>query len=196
MKKVGILGGTFDPPHYGHLLIANEVLSALELDEIWFMPNHEPPHKKKPDSVKDEERLRMLELAITGNTNFSVQPIELKRTGPSYTVDTMKILNENYPEYQFFFIIGADMIEYLPKWHDIDILVNLVQFVGVERPSYNHQTDYPVLYIDVPSIDVSSSMIRDRVKRGKSVRYLLPDSVIDYIEEKQLYGTPSRIKFS
>ncbi|MDR4948662.1 nicotinate-nucleotide adenylyltransferase [Neobacillus cucumis] len=196
MKKVGILGGTFNPPHYGHLLIANEVLSELDLDIIWFMPNHEPPHKKKPDSVKDEERLRMLELAITGNTNFSVQPIELKRTGPSYTVDTMKILNENYPEYQFFFIIGADMIEYLPKWHDIDILVNLVQFVGVERPSYNHQTDYPVLYIDVPSIDVSSSMIRDRVKRGKSVRYLLPDSVIDYIEEKQLYGTPSRIKFS
>ncbi|MED4225849.1 nicotinate-nucleotide adenylyltransferase [Neobacillus cucumis] len=196
MKKVGILGGTFNPPHYGHLLIANEVLSELDLDIIWFMPNHEPPHKKKPDSVKDEERLRMLELAITGNTNFSVQPIELKRTGPSYTVDTMKILNENYPEYQFFFIIGADMIEYLPKWHDIDILVNLVQFVGVERPSYNHQTDYPVLYIDVPSIDVSSSMIRDRVKRGKSVQYLLPDSVIDYIEEKQLYGTPSGIKFS
>ncbi|MBM7651710.1 nicotinate-nucleotide adenylyltransferase [Neobacillus cucumis] len=196
MKKVGILGGTFNPPHYGHLLIANEVLSELDLDIIWFMPNHEPPHKKKPDSVKDEERLRMLELAITGNTNFSVQPIELKRTGPSYTVDTMKILNENYPEYQFFFIIGADMIEYLPKWHDIDILVNLVQFVGVERPSYNHQTDYPVLYIDVPSIDVSSSMIRDRVKKGKSVRYLLPDSVIDYIEEKQLYGTPSGIKFS
>jgi nicotinate-nucleotide adenylyltransferase len=160
------------------------------------MPNHEPPHKKKPDSVKDEERLQMLELAITGNTKFSIQPIELKRTGPSYTVDTMKILNENYPEYQFYFIIGADMIEYLPKWHDIDILVNLVQFVGVERPSYNHQTDYPVIYIDVPSIDVSSSMIRDRVKSGKSVRYLLPDPVIDYIEEKQLYGTPSSIKFS
>ncbi|MEH7093795.1 nicotinate-nucleotide adenylyltransferase [Neobacillus vireti] len=189
MKKVGILGGTFDPPHYGHLLIANEVLSALELDKIWFMPNHEPPHKKKPESVKDEDRLRMLEVAIAGNSAFSIQPIELDRNGPSYTVDTMKLLNAEYPDHQFFFIIGADMIEYLPKWHDIDILINLVQFVGVERPSYSQQTDYPILYVDVPAIDVSSSMIRDRVKKGKSVRYLLPDPVIDYIEEKQLYGT-------
>lgn len=189
MKKVGILGGTFDPPHYGHLLIANEVLSELELDEIWFMPNHEPPHKKKPESVKDEDRLRMLEFAIAGNSAFSIQPIELDRNGPSYTVDTMKLLNAEYSHHQFFFIIGADMIEYLPKWHDIDILINLVQFVGVERPSYSRQTDYPILYVDVPAFDVSSSMIRDRVKKGKSIRYLLPDRVIDYIEEKQLYGT-------
>ncbi|MEH7547764.1 nicotinate-nucleotide adenylyltransferase [Neobacillus bataviensis] len=196
MKKVGILGGTFDPPHYGHLLIANEVLSALKLDKIWFMPNHEPPHKKKPESVKDEDRLRMLELAIEGNSAFRVQPIELERNGPSYTVDTMKILNAEYSDHQFFFIIGADMIEYLPKWHDIDILVNLVQFVGVERPSYSHQTDYPVLYVDVPAIDVSSSMIRDRVKKGKSVRYLLPDPVIDYIEEKHLYGTSKSFRHS
>jgi nicotinate-nucleotide adenylyltransferase len=196
MKKVGILGGTFDPPHYGHLLIANEVRSALELDKIWFMPNHEPPHKKKPESVEDEDRLHMLELAIAENANFSIQPIELERKGPSYTVDTMKILHTEYPDHQFYFIIGADMIEYLPKWHDIDILVNLVQFVGVKRKSYRHQTDYPVLYIDVPAIDVSSSMIRDRVKKGQTVRYLLPDSVIDYIEEKQLYGSSKSIRLS
>ncbi|WP_160721815.1 nicotinate-nucleotide adenylyltransferase [Bacillus sp. USDA818B3_A] len=196
MKKVGILGGTFDPPHYGHLLIANEVQSALELDKIWFMPNHEPPHKKKPESVEDEDRLHMLELAIAENANFSIQPIEMDRKGPSYTVDTMKILHTEYPDHQFYFIIGADMIEYLPKWHDIDILVNLVQFVGVKRKSYSHQTDYPVLYIDVPAIDVSSSMIRDRVKKGQSVRYLLPDSVIDYIEEKQLYGSSKSIRLS
>ena len=196
MKKVGILGGTFDPPHYGHLLIANEVRSALELDKIWFMPNHEPPHKKKPESVEDEDRLHMLELAIAENANFSIQPIEMERKGPSYTVDTMKILHTEYPNHQFYFIIGADMIEYLPKWHDIDILVNLVQFVGVKRKSYSHQTDYPVLYIDVPAIDVSSSMIRDRVKKGQSVRYLLPDSVIDYIEEKQLYGSSKSIRLS
>jgi len=189
MKKVGILGGTFDPPHYGHLLIANEVHSALQLDEIWFMPNHEPPHKKKPESVMDEDRLKMLKLAIAGNPDFTIQPIELKREGPSYTVDTMKMLKTEYADHQFFFIIGADMIEYLPKWHKIDELVHLVQFVGVERTSYSHQTDYPVLYVDVPAIDVSSSMIRDRLKSEKTVRYLLPDPVIEYIEEKQLYGT-------
>jgi len=196
MKKVGILGGTFDPPHYGHLLIANEVLSALKLDQIWFMPNHEPPHKKKPESVCDEDRLHMLELAIAGNEAFTIQPIELERKGPSYTVDTMKILKMEYPEHQFFFIIGADMIEYLPKWHDIDILLELVQFVGVKRPSYSHQTAYPVLYVDVPAIDVSSSMIRDRVKNDKSVRYLLPDPVIDYIEEQHLYGTTKGFRLS
>ncbi|WP_040207907.1 nicotinate-nucleotide adenylyltransferase [Neobacillus jeddahensis] len=189
MKKVGILGGTFDPPHYGHLLIANEVLSALQLDEIWFMPNHEPPHKKKQESVMDEDRLQMLKLAIAGNPDFVIQPIELERIGPSYTADTMKILNHDYPDHQFFFIIGADMIEYLPKWHKIDELVQHVQFVGVERPSYSRQTDFPVLYVDVPAIDISSSMIRDRVRFGKTVRYLLPDPVIDYIEEKHLYGT-------
>lgn len=189
MKKIGILGGTFDPPHNGHLIIANEVLSELQLDEIWFMPNQEPPHKKKSESVKNEDRLQMIKQAIAGNNAFRIETIELEREGPSYTVDTMKIINEQYPNHQFYFIIGADMIEYLPKWHNIDELVKLVQFVGVERPDYSHQTDYPVLYVDVPAIEVSSSMIRDRLKMGKTVRYLLPDSVIQYIEEKHLYGT-------
>lgn len=189
MKKIGILGGTFDPPHNGHLIIANEVLSELQLDEIWFMPDQEPPHKKKSESVKNEDRLQMLKRAIAGNNAFRIEPIELEREGPSYTVDTMKIINQQYSNHQFFFIIGADMIEYLPKWQSIDELVKLVQFVGVERPDYSHQTDYPILYVDVPAFEVSSSMIRDRLKLGKTVRYLLPDSVIQYIKEKHLYGT-------
>ncbi len=189
MKKVGILGGTFDPPHIGHLLIANEVLSSLLLDEVWFMPNQEPPHKKKSGDVQNTHRIQMLELAVLGNPFFKIQTIELARQGPSYTVDTMKRINADYSGHQFFFIIGADMIEYLPKWQKIEELVKLVQFVGVERPSYNWKTDYPVLYVDVPAIDVSSSMIRDRLKKGKTVRYLLPDPVIQYIEENHLYGT-------
>ncbi|WHY84791.1 nicotinate-nucleotide adenylyltransferase [Neobacillus novalis] len=189
MKKVGILGGTFDPPHYGHLLIANEVLATLKLDEIWFMPNGEPPHKQKTGSVTNGQRVQMLKLAIQGNSAFKIETIELHREGLSYTVDTMKMMNAEYPDHQFFFIIGADMIEYLPKWHKIDELVKLVQFVGVERPAYSDQTNYPILYVDVPAIDVSSSMIRERLTSGKTVRYLLPDSVIHYIEENQLYGT-------
>jgi nicotinate-nucleotide adenylyltransferase len=189
MKKVGILGGTFDPPHVGHLIIANEVLSALDLDEIWFMPNREPPHKKKSEAIRNEDRLQMIEYAIAGNDSFRVEPIELHREGPSYTFDTIKILHEQYPEHQFFFIIGADMIEYLPKWHKIDELVKLVQFVGVERPSYSQNTNYSILSVDVPAMEVSSSMIRERLKVGKTVRYLLPENVIQYIEGKQLYGT-------
>lgn len=189
MKKVGILGGTFDPPHHGHLLIANEVLSALDLDEVWFMPNQEPPHKKKSVSISNRDRLNMLELAIQGNSQFKIQKIELERKGPSYTVDTMEMIKSQYKDDQFFFIIGADMIEYLPKWYKVDELVALVQFVGVERPEYNHDTIYPVLYVDVPAMEVSSSMIRERLKEGKSVRYLIPDSIIHYIEENHLYGT-------
>ncbi|MED3561901.1 nicotinate-nucleotide adenylyltransferase [Bacillus xiapuensis] len=189
MKKVGILGGTFDPPHYGHLIIANEVLSALHLDEIWFMPNQEPPHKQKTQSIENHDRIKMLNLAIEDNSAFKIETIELERTGPSYTVETVKLLNLRDPDHQFFFIIGADMIEYLPKWNKIDELIELVEFVGVERPNYSHLTKYPIQYVDVPAVDVSSSMIRERLKKGWSIRYLLPDSVIRYIEEKQLYGT-------
>lgn len=189
MKKVGILGGTFNPPHYGHLLIASEVQESLHLDKIWFMPNHEPPHKQKPESANDQNRLQMLKLAVSGNPGFQIQTIELEREGPSYTIDTMKLLNEKYRDHQFYFIIGADMIEYLPKWYKIDELVKLVQFVGVARPSYSRQTDYPVQYVDVPVIDISSSIIRERLHNGKSVKYLLPDNVIAYIKENHLYGT-------
>lgn len=189
MNKVGILGGTFDPPHYGHLLIASEILSALKLDKIWFMPNQEPPHKKKSGLVTNEERLEMLRLAIKGNPTFGIQTIELERQGPSYTIDTMRMIHEQYRNQQFYFIIGADMIEFLPNWQEIDELVKLVQFVGVERPTYSHLTKYPILYVDVPAFEVSSSMIRERLNSGLSVRYLLPDSVIDFIKERHLYGT-------
>lgn len=189
MKKVGILGGTFNPPHHGHLLIANEVLHEMKLDEVWFMPNQEPPHKKKPESVTNEDRLQMLKIAVEGNAAFKIEAIELERSGPSYTFETMKLLKDRYEGYDFSFIIGADMIEYLPKWRNVDELVRLVQFVGVERPSYNHNTKYPIMYVDVPAMDVSSSMIRERCKVGKTIRYLLPDAVIDYIREKHLYGT-------
>lgn len=188
MKKVGILGGTFDPPHHGHLLIANEVLSTLELDEIWFMPNGIPPHKQKSKRIQNQDRVQMLELAIRGNDQFKIEKSELERTGPSYTVDTMRVLTSTYRDYQFFFIIGADMIEYLPKWREIDKLVELVQFVGVQRPSYSHETNYPILYVDVPAMEVSSSLIRERLKSGKSVRYLLPDSVLHFIKGGGLYG--------
>lgn len=189
MRKVGILGGTFNPPHHGHLLIANEVLSSLQLDEIWFMPNQEPPHKEKLESIKNEDRQQMLELAVGDNKKFRVEPIELGRKGPSFTVETMRILKTKYREYQFFFIIGADMVEYLPKWYKIDELIKMVQFVGVDRPTYSHKTNYPILYVDIPSFEISSSLIRERLKSGKTVRYLMPELVIDFIKENHIYGT-------
>lgn len=187
MKKVGILGGTFDPPHTGHLLVANEIREELQLNEIRFLPNNIPPHKAKA-STTNAERLAMLNLALQGNEYFSIDTVEWEREGPSYTIETMKLLKKREPETEFYFIIGADMIEYLPKWKQIDELVELTHFVGVKRPQYQEVTDYPVTLVDIPEIYISSSQIRERVRKGKSIKYLVPEEVKIYIEENQLYG--------
>lgn len=186
LKKIGILGGTFNPPHLGHLMIGNIVQSELKLDEIWFMPNQEPPHKENESGVDSFHRLEMVKRAIAEHPRFKVQPIELERPGKSYTFDTIKLLKEKY-DHQFYFIIGGDMIEYLPKWYKIEELVKLVTFIGVNRPDYSSRTNYPILFVDVPNIEISSRMIRKRVKEGKSIRYFVPDSVLDFIEENRLY---------
>lgn len=187
MKKVGILGGTFDPPHNGHLLIANEVLEALELDEIWFLPNQEPPHKVKSGGASNRDRVKMLELATCGHPKYKIEKIELERSGPSYTYDTMKLLHEMHPGLEFYFIIGADMVEYLSKWYKIDELMSLVKFVGVNRPDYEEMTKYPIVNVEVPEMGVSSKLVRDRLKERKTIRYLVPDLVQMYIEENKLY---------
>lgn len=184
--NIGILGGTFDPPHLGHLLIAEEVRIALKLDEVWFIPTYTPPHKA--DAVSNsKDRLNMLELAIETNPYFRVNTLELERSGKSYTFDTMKILKNAYPLHSFYFIIGADMVEYLPNWYRIDELVELVQFVGVTRAGYQLETDYPVLTLNIPMIDVSSSMLRERLKNNQPIRYFVPEQVYNYIKENQLY---------
>lgn len=188
MKKIGILGGTFDPPHFGHLLMANEVCFQLKLDEMWFMPNRQPPHKIKKSNTTTDDRFQMLKRAIESNPFFRIETIEFSRSGPSYTIDTIKILKEQYPDTEFYFIIGADMIEYLPKWHQIEDLIRLVRFVGVKRPGYSHSSSYPILFVDAPEFGVSSQLIRDRVSKNQTIQYLLPEEVRIYIEEKRLYG--------
>jgi nicotinate-nucleotide adenylyltransferase len=189
MKRVGIFGGTFDPPHFGHLLMANEVLTSLHLSEIWFMPNHIPPHKQKEQITDSFDRLKMLELAIDDHPQFKIQTIELERGGPSYTYETILQLKHLYKNYEFYFIIGADMVEYLPNWYKVDELVQIVTFVGVKRPGFSMQTPYPVIEVEVPEFGVSSSLIRKRIKEGKSIKYLVPERVKSYIEERMLYGT-------
>jgi nicotinate-nucleotide adenylyltransferase len=189
VKRVGIFGGTFDPPHLGHLLMANEVLTSLNLSEIWFMPNHIPPHKQQEQVTDSCHRLKMLELAIADHPKFKVQPIELERKGPSYTYETIQQLKEVYREHDFYFIIGADMVEYLPNWYKVNELIQMVTFVGVKRPGFSLRTPYPLVEVEVPEFAVSSSLIRERVQQGKSIKYLVPESVKLYIEEKRLYGT-------
>lgn len=188
MKSIGILGGTFNPPHMGHLLIAEYVREELKLDEIWFIPTNEPPHKATTH-ITFEQRVEMLSGAIEDNPPFAINMIEITRPGKSYTIDTIKELKREYPTYTFYFIIGADMVEYLPHWSRIDELINEVDFVGVNRTGFKLESQYQVLTVDVPLIDISSSLIRQRFASGKSIKYLVPNKVFSYIKENRLYET-------
>lgn len=186
-KRIGILGGTFNPIHNGHLLMAEQVYDKLKLDEVWFMPNKKPPHAESKETLADAYRVDMIALAIEDNPHFRLEGIELDRVGKSYTVDTMEILTTLYPTYEFYFIIGADMIEDLPKWHRINDLIKMVHFVGVGREGYRNETDYPLIFIDAERMTVSSTSIRKAVAEQASIRYLTPASVATYILEKELY---------
>jgi nicotinate-nucleotide adenylyltransferase len=187
MKKVCIFGGTFNPPHIGHLIMANEVYHALDFQEIRFMPNATPPHKEASQLATGEQRLRMLQLSIEAFPYFQVESFEIENGGISYTFDTMNELQKREPGTQFSFLIGADMIAYLDKWVKIDELVKIVQLVGVRRPGYDEKTDYPVSLIEAPLIDLSSTMLRNRIKQGKDVSILIPENVQAYIRQENLY---------
>lgn len=187
MKKVCIFGGTFNPPHIGHLIMANEVYHALDFDELRFMPNATPPHKEAKELASGNQRIQMLERAVEPFPYFQVESFEIERGGVSYTFDTIKELKMREPDTQFSFLIGADMIAYLENWHRIDELVNEIQLIGVRRPGYDDQSPYPVLMIDAPLIDLSSTMLRHRFKEGKNVSMLVPESVQTYIRQERLY---------
>ena len=186
-KQVGILGGNFNPVHNAHLIVADQVRQQLGLDQVLLMPEYQPPHVDKKETISEHHRLKMLELAIEGIDGLAIETIELERKGISYTYDTMKILTEQHPDTDYYFIIGADMVDYLPKWYRIDELVDMVQFVGVQRPRYKAGTSYPVIWVDVPLMDISSSMVRDFIAQGRKPNFLLPKPVLDYIEKEGLY---------
>ncbi|WP_080874674.1 nicotinate-nucleotide adenylyltransferase [Oceanobacillus timonensis] len=187
MKKIGILGGTFNPPHIGHLWIAEEVRIRKQLDEIWFIPTSTPPHKET-EVLDAAHRLEMLRLAIQDNPHFQVNALELEREGKSYTYDTVQELTTNYSEVDFRFIIGGDMVAYLPKWNRINELVQMIHFIGVSRPGYTLETPYAVERLEIHPLDISSTFIRNRLEEGEKVRYLLPDDVMNYIKENRIYG--------
>lgn len=186
-KQVGILGGNFNPVHNAHLVVADQVRQQLGLDKVLLMPEYEPPHVDAKGTIAEHQRLKMLELAIEGIEGLEIETIELERKGISYTYDTMLLLNERDPDTDYYFIIGADMVDYLPKWHRIDELVEIVQFVGVQRPRYKAGTSYPVIWVDVPLMDISSSMVRDFVAKGRTPNFMLPKPVLDYIKKEGLY---------
>lgn len=187
-QKVGVLGGTFNPPHLGHLIMTEQIKDQLDLDKIMFLPTAEPPHSSTiKTTISSDKRVHMLELATIDNPDFEIEYFEVENGGKNYTYDTMKELVDLYPTVDFYFIIGGDMIADLPTWYRIDELVHLVQFVGVKREGIKIDTDYPIIIVDTPLINISSSFIREKVKNGNSIKYLVPETVQKYIEEEGLY---------
>lgn len=185
--RVGLYGGTFNPIHTSHLIVADQVGKALNLDEVLFLPDMIPPHVDEKNAVDASERVDMIQAAIADNPLFGLELAEINRGGVSYTFDTIKFLKQQHPNTDYYFIIGGDMVEYLPKWNRIDELAQMVTFVGVRRPGYETVTKYPVIWVDAPMIDISSTDIRHRVKAGQSIKYLVPAAVETYIKEHQLY---------
>lgn len=186
-KRVGILGGGFNPVHVGHLIISDQVSAQLGLDEFYLMPSYQSPHVDKKTTINSSHRVEMLKLATEDNPKLSLELSEVVRKGKSYTYDTIKTLKKMNPETDYYFVIGGDMVEYLPKWYKIDELMEMVQFVGVNRPGSKQESPYPLIWVDVPLMAISSSMIRKKIKMNCSVKYFLPDNVLEYIHKKGLY---------
>ncbi|UQZ86939.1 Nicotinate-nucleotide adenylyltransferase [Paenibacillus konkukensis] len=194
--KVGIMGGTFDPIHTGHLIAAQSACEQAKLDEVWFMPTNVPPHKSEAPGASARQRWEMVALAVEGNPRFKPVDLELKKGGVSYSIDTVKLLTQTYPGIHFYYIIGADMVQYLPKWYKIGELVQLVSFIGLQRPGYEVEiSSLPaavreaLIMAQMPLMELSSTNIRERLSRGLPVRYRVPDSVNDYIEVNGIYGS-------
>ena len=189
-RHVGILGGTFNPIHLGHLVIAEQVYEQLCLNKVLFLPDKIPPHKnvkKEKPSISSNDRIEMIKMAIRDNIHFDLDLTDINRGGVSYTYDTIKLLKQYNPDTEYYFIIGGDMVENLPNWAHIDELINMVHFVGVCRKGFEKKSKYPILWVNTPELEISSSMIRDRVKKGQSIKYLVPNEVEEYIKDRGLF---------
>jgi nicotinate-nucleotide adenylyltransferase len=197
MGHVGILGGTFNPPHIGHLVMAREACDQLDLDRVWLMPVADPPHKEAEEDPGAGARLRLCRLAVGDDERLGVCALEIERGGASFTVDTLRTLHELDPEQELTFIVGGDMAHSLPSWREPEAILALARLAVAERAGVRrddiaarlaplHQGDR-VTFFDMPRLDISSSAIRRRVASGRPVRYLVPDAVADAIAEHHLY---------
>ncbi|NMW85582.1 nicotinate-nucleotide adenylyltransferase [Peptoniphilus sp. AGMB00490] len=198
MKKYGIFGGTFNPIHYGHLMICEYLKEELNLDKVIFIPTGSPPHKDLYVSAKD--RYEMVKLAISSNPSFEISNIETNRVKLSYTVDTVKELKKIYKEEKLYFLIGLDTLFELKTWKKIEELSKEIEFVVALRPKYidieeinrelkflqeNYNTKVKIIH--TPLYEISSTELRERIKDKKSVKYLIPEKVVNYIKESGFY---------
>ncbi|MEV5415036.1 nicotinate-nucleotide adenylyltransferase [Streptomyces albogriseolus] len=190
-RRLGVMGGTFDPIHHGHLVAASEVAAQFDLDEVVFVPTGQPWQKSHRAVSLAEDRYLMTVIATAENPQFSVSRIDIDRGGPTYTVDTLRDLNALNPDTDLFFITGADALAQILTWRDSEELFSLAHFIGVTRPGH-HLTDAGlpeggVSLVEVPALAISSTDCRARVAKGDPVWYLVPDGVVRYIAKRQLY---------
>ena len=197
-KRIGILGGTFDPIHTGHLIIADQVCTRLGLEQMIFVPAGEPPHKRGKQITSPEQRFEMVRLATAGNEYFALSRLDINRAGPCYTVDTVRLFQDAWgAEAEIYFLIGGDSLTELPTWRQPEKLLRLCHLVAVERTGYKanlHELErlFPGLIhlihlTNIPLLDISATEIRQRVCEKKSIRYLVPPLVEQYIYEHRLY---------
>ena len=192
VRRIGIMGGTFDPIHHGHLVAASEVAHDFTLDEVIFVPTGEPYQKDHRRVSPPEDRYLMTVIATASNPRFSVSRLDIDRPGPTYTIDTLRDLRgAAAPEDEFFFITGADALSRMMSWQDVDELFSLAHFVGCTRPG--HRLTDPglpedkVSLVEIPALAISSTGCRQRVAEGQPIWYLVPDGIVQYIAKRRLY---------
>lgn len=198
MNRIGVLGGTFDPVHYGHLAAAEEARAALDLERVIWVPALVSPHKLEQAATPAHHRLAMTRLAVAPNPHFQVSTVDVDRAGPSYTVDTLTRLQVELGPVELYFIVGLDSLAEIATWHAPARLVELCYIVAVSRPPYEYDpasleralpgaTDR-VIFLPIPLLAIASSDLRRRVREGRPIRYYVPPVVVDYIRAHKLYG--------
>ncbi|MDI6850640.1 MAG: nicotinate (nicotinamide) nucleotide adenylyltransferase [bacterium] len=188
MRKIGIFGGAFDPVHVGHVILARDVWENVELDKILFLVNYKPPHKEV--YAPFEDRFNMVKLAVEGVEYFEASDFEaIENIVPSYTVNVLERLKDKLKDAEFFLILGADQYQALPSWYNYKRLFEMVNFIVLKRPNCSLKAinTEKVIFLDERLIDISSTEIRERIRQGKSIRYLVPEAVSHYIIERGLY---------
>jgi nicotinate-nucleotide adenylyltransferase len=190
-RKIGVMGGTFDPIHHGHLVAASEVADRFGLDEVVFVPTGDPWQKSGKDVSPAEDRYLMTVVATASNPRFSTSRVDIERDGPTYTADTLADLHDQMPDAELYFITGADALSQILSWHKVEEMFALAHFIGVTRPGYElvdgHLPKGSVTLVEVPAMAISSTDCRDRVAAGRPVWYLVPDGVVQYISKRRLY---------
>jgi nicotinate-nucleotide adenylyltransferase len=198
-KKIGIMGGTFNPIHIGHLILGQTALEQFQLDKVLFMPTKNPPHKRYEHILDDAIRAKMVELAIEDNPHFELSTFEMDREGTTYTADTLLQLTKLHPEEEYYFIVGADSLFYIDKWKDPDTIFKLSKLVAAVRDhksieemvqkinELNGTFHGSIELLSSPNIDISSSDIRERTKNGMDIRYYVTPKVASYIQKNNLY---------